>query len=89
MENCKCTSLGFSQRENAALPTVIKVGMRTQQGEDTPLPVMSKQEHDGEQACPLSHPNWNGNMMRRVYPLLAMSKWDNATRRGKPPPHCV
>ena len=57
--------------------------------QDTPLPVMSKQEHDGERACPLSRPNWNGNTTRRVYPLLAVSKWDNATRRGKPPPHRV
>ena len=52
--------------------------------QDTPLPVTSKQEHDGERACPLSRPNWNGNTTRRVYPLLAVSKWDNATRRGKP-----
>ena len=57
--------------------------------QDTPLPVTSKQEHNGEWACPLSHPNWNGNTTRRVYPLLTVSKWDNATRRGKPPSHHV
>ena len=47
-------------------------------------------QHDKEgQAPSLSRPNWNGNTTRRGISLLAVSKWDNATRRGKPPPHRV